>query len=1501
VNNYAAPAVITQHQAITITATSVADQSQSASVTIQLNPSGITVSPASVNLNPGGSQAFTATGGGAGYIWSINPQVGSISAGGVYTAPSNVTSTQNVTVTATSDADSSVFGTAKITVAPSPTVSVSISPTSATLTAGGTQQFAANVTNASSNAVIWSINPQTGSIDQTGLYTAPAIISVSSKVTVTATAAADASKSASATVTLNMTMDVGTGAPTPSMQQAFLSAFYRNGFNNLVTLPPIANVTRLGTTGYVQTFNGVVSGTKLALATASSSAPVAQDGTSTTIVQLTADLYAYYATVGANTAGLPLYDTQACPIIDQTNSCTYDFFDKSYVLFAYHAPLATGQNFNINGVYYTEWMKQGGITGLGRPVDVVTTIPAAGTAGAASTGTTGAFQNFFNGAIYTITSGTLRNSTFSVLQPIYGTYISSGGYTGSYGLPTAEEIVLSNGDHRQTFEGGVIQYTPGGGPPIQRLPVSSVVIGGVPPGNAVTLNLGQTLNLTATPMSSHGDALTDRPVSWSTTNSRVIAITPSGLTAVVKATGGGAASLTAASEGVASPKLNFVVIAPCCQVGDGATPAVQQSFNDALTRNRISVAIPVASPAARVGNGYVQMVQSADPSGATYMLAESDAVGTAYLVAGAQLTAYQALGGPAGTLGYPLSDATAGGTQRFENGASLAGNPVRLVSGGVLTKWLGLGAETGAAGAPAGDPTAFSTFGANTGTSQAFAGGTIFAASAGPKSGQAWFVSGLILARYDALGGANGDFGMPTSDEFVTSGVHQQNFEGGNITYSPGDAAAKEHPAAKAPGIIVSPGTVTAGAKARLAIVGFNNNITLKVSVTGQPDFTVTTANGAFSWDIFFPLTAASATLSIHAADTKSSTTADGTLTVRGFNTNRIALAKVQGDSQTGLPGALLPISLRVALKDATGNPVAGAAVTFEASSGAQVLTPSTVSDVNGLAETYVRLQGAEGIALVNANAPAVASAPVSFGVRASASTLSNFPKLQQAGDSIIGNGSATIAQKGALLTAVSTMLRYHQNRNELPTPNGYADPVTLNQYLTGYCQVDAKGNQVCDGYLSNPDSGEQVVNLWRAAQFSGGADVDILPASGMIADFLGQGSPVLISLGLSANGAIAGGHFVVATGVAADGSIVIQDPNTTLGRTNLNDYLTGFSAAGTNWKADLRGAARFALRSPSATRFLMAALSQPPALVQSLALSANSTAGACGLSLDLLDAVDTTAAGSGKLLLSRIAVCDGAAAVYQIRVGAAQPFHALISDLATGGSLIDLSGSAIANYKATRPQLNLSLAPQDVSFTAESVVNAATFGPGISPGGVISIFGSGLWDGSATTTVDIDGASLNVLMPSAFQINAVVPYSVTPGTHTLTVHSAFGTAQQQVTVVAVAPGIFQIGNPPVGALTTTNFSLIGPTSPLPRGQTLIVFGTGLGGIAPGGSPPRTNATVTVLLNGVELPVQFAGVSAPGLYQVNVAIPASTPPGLGIPLTLKVGGQVGNMVGLALQ
>jgi len=94
-----------------------------------------------------------------------------------------------------------------------------------------------------------------------------------------------------------------------------------------------------------------------------------------------------------------------------------------------------------------------------------------------------------------------------------------------------------------------------------------------------------------------------------------------------------------------------------------------------------------------------------------------------------------------------------------------------------------------------------------------------------------------------------------------------------------------------------------------------------------------------------------------------------------------------------------------------------------------------------------------------------------------------------------------------------------------------------------------------------------------------------------------------------------------------------------------------------------------------------------------------------------------------------------------------------------------------------------------------------------------------------------------------------------------------------------------------------------GPANPLPRGQALLVYATGLGAVTRQGQLSVTTATVTAVVNGQELPVEFAGLAPgyAGLYQVNVPIPGATAPGLGVSLTLKEGGQLSNTVSVALE
>jgi uncharacterized protein (TIGR03437 family) len=1400
----------------------------------------------------------------------------------VFTAPSNVTAKATVTVVATAS-----DGTASnaVTVTLVPNLSVTVSPSTVTLTEGQNQQFTATVTGTSNTAVTWSISPSVGTMYPTGYYIAPASVATSQKITVTATSAADTTKSGTATISLNAQVHIGDGAPTVALQAAFQQAYQRGAFSLATSLPPLGNVKALGSTGYVQEFPDAnnTSGVKLALVTAN----MATAGSQPPVWQIYSPLYVYYSSTGTGTAGYPTGDSMACPPFDPVNSCVYGIFDKPAALFAYASALAGGQNFSITSTFYTEWAKLGGINGPGRPIAAQNTGLSAGIIAPATAGTQYTVQNFSAGAIYSITSGANKGLIFGVTEPVYDFYLAQGG-PPSLGVPTTEAIQInSSGLYQQSFEGGTIQYTATSSP-ILLLPVKAVQISGVAAGSTTTLNVGQTVTLTATPVDASGSPLAGRYVSWVVTNSKVIGIQANGATAVVTAVGGGAASVQASSQGVASAKANFIVVAPCCQVGDGTPAAIQQAFQDALSRNHISVQTPVQAPASRAGNGYVQMVLTT--AGAAVMIAQSDTLGTAYVVSGPLLTAYQTLGGPTGSLGYPTDDASAGGTQLFANSAALAGTPVRLVSGVILAKWALLGYETGTAGLPQSDASAFATPGVNSGVQQAFARGTIFGATAGPRAGQAYFVSGLILARYTQLGGPAGDLGMPIGDEYQNGALRQQNFENGNITYTPGDAAAAEHINPRTPAVIVAPSAVTAGGTVRLAVTGFANNVTLKVTVTGQPAFSVATSNGAYTWEMSIPLTAKSGTIAIHASDSAGSAAADGSLTVRGFADNRVPMTKIQGDGQTGLPGALLPLPLQVALVDSSGIPVAGAAVTFQAAPGAVLSNPSTVTDSQGHAQTYVRLPAAKGTTAVTVSAPNVAQAPVTFYMTAAAATLSGVQAWTMTG----GNG--------ALLTAVATILRYYQDQGTLAKPNGPVDPAALSSFLNADCTVDLQGAERCDGFVSSSATGEPIVNLWRAGDFTGGVDVAAhAPSTAAIADLLAHGSPVLVSLELARNGAAAGGQFVVATGVGSDGSIAIQDPNPYFARTSLSDYLAGFTAGGSTWTGTLAGVVQFALRTPPATRFLVGALSQPPALMQSLTLAVQSPEGACGVPVELMDSVDGSGRSpGGGVLISRFLACDGAQTVYQIAAGASQPYRAFVTDLASAGSSFDVSGNSLATYQATRRQLNLVLSPQTASITAGSVVNAATFTGGIAPGGIVSIFGAGLSGPGVTTAVDVDGVAADVLLPTPFQINAVLPVGTSAGSHVLRVKSAFGSAQQTVMVSPVAPAIFQMGSPSVGAVTNQDNSLNTPQNPVLRGQSLVIYCTGLGATA---SQGLAVTPVTVMLNGQELPASYAGQTpgVPGLYQVNVVVPAGTAPGLTVPITLKQGGQLSNTVNVSLE
>lgn len=185
------------------------------------------VTPASGTALLGQTLAFTANVSNTAdtaVLWSVNgipggsPQAGTISAAGLYTAPADLPQGGTVQVTATSHADTSKSSTALVTI--SSDVSVTLTPGSAAVELGAAQTFRASITSGGhpDTAVRWSLSGAAcpgacGTLDGSGVYTAPQILPASPGVTITATSVADPSRQASASVTITSNFTLQLAAP----------------------------------------------------------------------------------------------------------------------------------------------------------------------------------------------------------------------------------------------------------------------------------------------------------------------------------------------------------------------------------------------------------------------------------------------------------------------------------------------------------------------------------------------------------------------------------------------------------------------------------------------------------------------------------------------------------------------------------------------------------------------------------------------------------------------------------------------------------------------------------------------------------------------------------------------------------------------------------------------------------------------------------------------------------------------------------------------------------------------------------------------------------------------------------------------------------------------------------------------------------------------------------------------------------------------------------------
>lgn len=220
------------------------------------------------------------------------------------------------------------------------------------------------------------------------------------------------------------------------------------------------------------------------------------------------------------------------------------------------------------------------------------------------------------------------------------------------------------------------------------------------------------------------------------------------------------------------------------------------------------------------------------------------------------------------------------------------------------------------------------------------------------------------------------------------------------------------------------------------------------------------------------------------------------------------------------------------------------------------------------------------------------------------------------------------------------------------------------------------------------------------------------------------------------------------------------------------------------------------------------------------------------------------------------------------------------------------------------------------VFVNPQGVVNAASFAPvgaPLSPGGFFTIFGSGLAAGTVvaqslpfpTTLGGVQVLVNNVAAPlylvSANQISALVPLAASGTTASIVVvNGAQRSNTADIPLARSSPGIFTI--PPAGtgpaALLHADFSLVSAASPARRGETLLLFLTGLGPVTPtiadGAAAPSNPLSVVpglvkVFVGGREAAIIFKGLAPglAGLYQINFTIPLSAPTGQSVPLAIE--------------
>ncbi len=258
---YTALATAPTAYGVVVTARSTADPTQFGTRMITVYPNlTVTLAPRTASLSVAQKQQFTATVTGnpdTRVSWSLsgtNP--GTISSGGLYTAPSTITSPQTLTVMARSLINPLRTATATVNLIASAPISVTINPATSMLMPSQSQALAATVTGSTSTAAVnWSMSPAVGTLvpnGTTAVYTAPSTVTAEQTVEIVARSAQDSTRFATTRITLRPPVTISltqTSATLNASQTQALTATVTGSTNTNVTWSMSPAVGTISTSG----------------------------------------------------------------------------------------------------------------------------------------------------------------------------------------------------------------------------------------------------------------------------------------------------------------------------------------------------------------------------------------------------------------------------------------------------------------------------------------------------------------------------------------------------------------------------------------------------------------------------------------------------------------------------------------------------------------------------------------------------------------------------------------------------------------------------------------------------------------------------------------------------------------------------------------------------------------------------------------------------------------------------------------------------------------------------------------------------------------------------------------------------------------------------------------------------------------------------------------------------------------------------------------------------